>query len=121
MNEMAENTYPKSKSPMTQVYQDCLFQKKVFYAKNIGFRAKDHIISFIETEKKALCPIDTKRWILSDRITTLSYGHWRIMIYKNMVKDGISHEEAEKRAIRAKLPEKYHSFDAKHLQKEINS
>src|SRR6266498_520872 len=107
MGEMAENTYPKSKSPLTQVYQDCLFQKKVFYAKNIGFRSKDHVISLVESEKKALCPIDTKHWILSDGITTLPYGHWRNMIYKNMVKDGIPHEEAEKRAVRAKLPEKY--------------
>ncbi|GBB86913.1 hypothetical protein RclHR1_13360010 [Rhizophagus clarus] len=37
MEEMAENTYPESKSPLTQVYRDCLFQKKVFYAKNVGF------------------------------------------------------------------------------------
>ncbi|PKK64489.1 hypothetical protein RhiirC2_716242 [Rhizophagus irregularis] len=40
-------------------------------------------------------------------ITTLPYNHWRIRAYKNMVKDSISHEEAEKRAIRVKLPEKY--------------
>ncbi|PKY34982.1 hypothetical protein RhiirB3_455229, partial [Rhizophagus irregularis] len=69
--------------PMTLVYQDCLF------------------------EKKALCPIDTKNWFLSDGITPLPYSHWRNMIYKNMVKDGILYEEAEKRAMRAKLPEKY--------------
>ncbi|GBC44631.2 hypothetical protein GLOIN_2v1778545 [Rhizophagus irregularis DAOM 181602=DAOM 197198] len=107
MNEMATDTYmpslegsllndPIDKSslteqeamrtevdPMTLVYQDCLF------------------------EKKALCPIDTKNWFLSDGITPLPYSHWRNMIYKNMVKDGILYEEAEKRAMRAKLPEKY--------------
>ncbi|GBB99067.1 hypothetical protein RclHR1_03400019 [Rhizophagus clarus] len=61
-------------------------------------------ISLVESEKKALCPIDTKRWILSDGITTLPYFHWRIMFYKNMVKADIPHEQAEKRAMRAKLP-----------------
>jgi hypothetical protein len=54
------------------------------------------VLSLVKSEKKALCPIDTKRWILSDGITSLSYWHWRNMIYKNMVKDGILHEEAEK-------------------------
>ncbi|GBC01093.1 hypothetical protein RclHR1_40650001, partial [Rhizophagus clarus] len=95
MNEMAENTYPKSKSPLTQVYWDCLFQKK--------------------SEKKALCPIDTKHWILSDGITILPYGHWCIMIYKNMVKADILHEQAEKRAMKAKLPEKYLNECVSHI------
>ncbi|GBB89787.1 hypothetical protein RclHR1_01660006 [Rhizophagus clarus] len=83
---------------MTLVYRDCLFGKEVFYAKNVGIRSKDHILSLVESEKKALCPIDTKRWILSDGITTLPYFHWRIMFYKNMVKADIPHEQAEKRA-----------------------
>ena len=60
---------------MTQVYRDCLFGKEVFYAKNVGIRLKDHVLSLVESEKKALCPIDTKRWILSDGITTLPYIH----------------------------------------------
>ena len=47
--------------PMTQVYRDCLFGKEVFYAKNVGIRSKDHVLSLVESEKKALCPIDTKR------------------------------------------------------------
>jgi len=46
---------------MTLVYWDCLFGKEVFYAKNVGIRSKDHILSLVESEKKALCPIDTKR------------------------------------------------------------
>ncbi|GBC08751.1 hypothetical protein RclHR1_08350021 [Rhizophagus clarus] len=100
---------------MTQVYLNCLFGKEVFYAKNVGIRSKDHILSLVETEKKALCPIDTKHWILLDGITTLPYRHWRNMIYKNMVKDGIPHEEAEKRAMRAKLPEKYQNEYVSHI------
>jgi hypothetical protein len=93
--------------PLTLVYRDCLFGKEVFYAKNVGIRSKDHVLSLVESEKKALCPIDTKRWILSDGVSSLPYGHWRIMVYKNMVKDNIPHEVAEKRAMSAKLPEKY--------------
>ena len=46
--------------PITLVYCDCLFGKEVFYAKNIGIWSKDHILSLIKLEKKALCPIDTK-------------------------------------------------------------
>jgi hypothetical protein len=100
---------------MTLVYLDCLFGKEVFYAKNVGIRSKDHILSLVESKKKALCPIDTKHWILSDGITTLPYGHWRNMIYKNMVKDGIPHEVAEKRAIKVKLPEKYQNECTSHI------
>ena len=64
---------------------------------------------------KALCPIDTKRWILSDGITTLPYFHWRIQAYKNIVKAGISEKQAEKRAITAKLPEKYQNECTSHI------
>src|SRR6185436_13943565 len=111
MNEMAKNTYfqslggsllddpvPENKivDLMTLIYRDCFFNNEVFYAKNIGFRTKDHIISLVESEKKALCPLDTKRWILSDGITSLPYGHWRIDAYKKMVASGLSNEEAEK-------------------------
>ena len=74
-----------------------------------------------ESEKKALCPIDTMRWILSDGVTGLPYGHWSIMVYKNMVKDGIPHDEAEKRAIRAKLPEKYQNECTSHIASSLYS
>src|SRR4051794_2207800 len=115
MSEMAENTYLKSKSPLTQVYRDCLFGKKVFYAKNVGIRSKDHVLSLVESEKKALSPMDTKRWILTDGITSLPYRHWRIQGYKNMVKQGMSEEEVEKRAMMAKLPEKYQNECVSHI------
>ncbi|CAG8781219.1 2226_t:CDS:1, partial [Rhizophagus irregularis] len=39
--------------PMTLVYRDCLFGKEVFYAKNDGIRSKDHVLSLVESEKKA--------------------------------------------------------------------
>ncbi|GBC00482.1 hypothetical protein RclHR1_38750001 [Rhizophagus clarus] len=100
---------------MTLVYRDCLFGKEVFYAKNVGIRSKDHILSLVESEKKALSPINTKDRILFDRITPLPYFHWRIMFYKNMVKADIPHEQAEKRAMRAKLSEKYLNECVSHI------
>ncbi|RGB36230.1 hypothetical protein C1646_758339 [Rhizophagus diaphanus] len=55
-----------------------LFGKGVFHTKNVGIRSKDHVLSMVESEKAALCPIDTKRRILSDGITSLPYRHWSI-------------------------------------------
>ncbi|CAG8619450.1 4133_t:CDS:2 [Paraglomus brasilianum] len=115
MNKMACETYPNFESPLTQVYRDCLFKNEVFYAKNIGFRTKDHIISLVESEKKALCPIDTKRWILSNGITSLAYGHWRIDAYKSMIKAGMSPELAEKRAMSVKLKPEIESLIEEHI------
>ena len=115
MKEMANNTYFPTLGgsllddsvstnmifdPITQVYRDCPFGKEVFYDKNIGVHTKNHIISLIESEKKALCPLDTKRWILSDGITSLPYGHWRIDEYKKLVESGIAENEAEERAMK---------------------
>ncbi|CAG8733518.1 13476_t:CDS:1, partial [Cetraspora pellucida] len=88
---------------MPLVYRDCFFDKEVFYIKNVGIHSKDHILSLVESEKKALCPIDTKCWILSDGITSLPYGHWHIQAFKNFVSNGISSELAEQRALNIKL------------------
>ena len=41
------------------------------------------------------------------------------MIYKNMVKDGIPYEVAEKRAIKAKLPEKYQNECTSHIASSL--
>ncbi|CAG8708979.1 6381_t:CDS:2 [Funneliformis mosseae] len=50
-----------------------------------------------------LNPYDNKRWILLDGIRTLPYGHWRIRLYKRLIASEISSEEAEERAMKAKL------------------
>ena len=115
MGEMAEKTYPESESPMTQVYQDCLFGNKVFYAKNVGIRSKDHVLSLVKSEKKALCPIDTKRWILTDGISSIPFRHWRTTAYKRLLERGTPHEEAEKIAIYSRLPEKYQNESVDHI------
>ena len=43
------------------------------------------------------------------------------MIYKNMVKDDIPHEVAEKRAIRTKLLEKYQNECTSHIASSLDS
>ena len=89
MNDMATSTYFPTLGgflldepvdnveifdPMTQIYCDCLFRNDVFYAKNVGMRTKDHVISLVESEKKALSPIDTMvRWYIIPTIRTLAY------------------------------------------------
>ncbi|CAG8502763.1 22496_t:CDS:2 [Cetraspora pellucida] len=95
--------------------KDCLFGNEVFHAKNIGIRSKDHILSLVESEKKALCPIDTKHWILSDKITSLPYGHWCIQAYKNFVSNGISSELAEQKALSVKLSKRYQNEYVSHI------
>ena len=101
--------------PMTQVYRDCLFGNEVFYAKNIGFRSKNHIISLVESEKKAVCPPNDKRWVLSDKISFWSYSNWRIQAYKKFISNGISPELAEKRALRVKLKPEIESLIEEHI------
>ena len=103
--------------PMTLVYRDCLFGNEVFYAKNVGIWSKDHILSLVESEKKALCPIGTKHWILSDKITSLPYYHWRIYAYKNFISNGISSELAEERALRVKLSKRYQNECVSHISR----
>jgi len=57
---LLDETVSETFDPMTQLYCDCLFGKEVFTAKNVGFRTKDHVISLVESEKRALCPLDDK-------------------------------------------------------------
>ena len=75
-----------------------MFENKVFHAKNIGFQSKNHVLSLVESEKKALCLLNSKNWVLSDKISSWVYSHWRIDAYKSMIKAGMSPELAEKRA-----------------------
>ena len=65
--------------------------------------SKDHTIRLLQSSKIGLSPLDTKRWILSDGITTLALGDWRIKAYKRLLGSGMSHEDAEKRAMMLKL------------------
>ncbi|CAJ0841305.1 19684_t:CDS:2 [Entrophospora sp. SA101] len=107
MNEMAQNSYPNNTAPMSQVYHSCIFDNKVYYAKNIGIRSKDHILSVVESEKKAVAPVNDKFWIFKDGVSYLPYFHWRIDAMKKFVANGMSEEEAEKRAMKLTLKPEY--------------
>ena len=57
---LLDETVSETFDPMTQLYRDCLFGEEVFTAKNVGFKTKDHVISLVESKKRALCPLDDK-------------------------------------------------------------
>ncbi|PKK63102.1 hypothetical protein RhiirC2_717220 [Rhizophagus irregularis] len=104
MENTARNNMPiaangEQYDPMTLLYRECLFGEKQIYAKNVGFRTKDHIISLVEVEKQAASPFDDKRWILSDGKRTLPYEHWRIGAFYHYLNTGMSQEKAEQWAM----------------------
>ncbi|CAJ0917184.1 19677_t:CDS:2 [Entrophospora sp. SA101] len=41
-------------------------------------RVENHNIYLTKSTKKVLCPLDTKKWILDDRINSYAYGHYKI-------------------------------------------
>ena len=65
--------------------------------------SKNHIICLLKSFKIGLSPLDIKRWILSDGITTLALENWRITAYKKLLRSEMTHEDAEKRAMILKL------------------
>ena len=56
-------------------YRSCLFEKEVFHRDMPGLRSYDHVIKGETVHKVALAPLDTKRYILPDGISTLAFGH----------------------------------------------
>ena len=56
----------------TLVYKDCINVKQ----KTICSKA--HNLLTVETERLGLSPLDIKRYVLEDGITTLPYGHYKI-------------------------------------------
>lgn len=98
-NNMSITAIGEQYDPLTLLYRECLFDKKQIYAKNVGFRTKDHIISLVEVEKQAASPFDDKRWILSDGKRTLPYE--RAFYY--YLNSEMTQENAEQRAMIVKL------------------
>jgi len=84
-------------------FLECLRNKKLTRHDMYGLRSYDHQIYLEKVNKIGLNPYDNKRWILLDGIRTLPYGHWRIGLYKRLIASEISPEEAEERAMKAKL------------------
>ena len=56
-------------------YRSCLFEKEVFHRDMPGLRSHAHTIYGATVHKVALAPLDTKRYILDDGISTLAFGH----------------------------------------------
>lgn len=59
-------------------YKECLFHKKEKNAHMNFIRSYIHTIFSITTNKRALSPLDGKRYVLEDGVHTLPYGHYAI-------------------------------------------
>src|SRR5277367_143471 len=81
------------------MYDACIQNQKEQMVLIHQLESKDHTIRLLQSSKIGLNPLDTKRWILSDSITTLALGDWCIRAYKKLCKFGIEHEKAKKRAM----------------------
>ena len=56
-------------------YRTCLLEKKVYACDMPGLRSYKHTIHGETVHKVAHAPLDTKRYILEDGITTLAFSH----------------------------------------------
>ena len=56
-------------------FKDVLFNKKIIRHKMKRIRAKKHKIGTYEIDKISLSYFDDKRFVLDDRIHTLTYFH----------------------------------------------
>ena len=75
--------------------------------KNRSFRSKLHEIFTVEVDKRALCAYDDKRFLLSDGISSLSYGHNKIDTRLVVIEPKVPKEEvlsAQEAAPRHKPP-----------------
>jgi hypothetical protein len=60
------------------LYKQCLDEHKEMRHTQVAIRSKGHQIGVYEQVKTSLSPLDTKKWIAPDGITTRAYGHYRI-------------------------------------------
>jgi hypothetical protein len=58
-------------------FKKCVFDHEVKYANVTSIRSLSHQPYTLNTRKLCLNPIDTKRWILDDKIHTLAHGHYK--------------------------------------------
>ena len=68
------------KSITHEDYKKCLLDKKVYSHDMPGLRSRAHTIYGETVHKVALAPLDTKRYILPDGISTLAFGHGHVDI-----------------------------------------
>ena len=56
-------------------YNDTRFNRKILIHQMSGIRSKKYELVTCISNKKSICCFDDKRYILSDGINTLPYGH----------------------------------------------
>ena len=59
-----------------ELYKQCLDEHKEMKHKQIVIRSRGHQMGVYEQNKTSLSPLDTKKWIAADGITTRAYGHY---------------------------------------------
>ena len=62
-----------------ELYVRSMQERKQMTHTHVVIRSQEHQIGVYEQNKISLSPLDTKRWIESDGVTTLAYGHYRIL------------------------------------------
>jgi len=61
-----------------ELYKECLFEQKQMRHTQVAIRSRGHEIGVYEQTKISLSPLDTKKWIADNGITTRAYGHHKI-------------------------------------------
>uniref|UniRef100_A0A158P533 DNA-directed DNA polymerase n=2 Tax=Tetranychus urticae TaxID=32264 RepID=A0A158P533_TETUR len=61
-----------------QDYKDCLFKNQLSKHTNARIQSRKHNISTVKINKLSFSPLDDKRYILNDGVTTLAFGHYKI-------------------------------------------
>lgn len=59
-------------------YKNCVLNGQTKTVQQVNLRSYEHTIHTITENKLALSPIDTKRYICDDGISTYAYGHYKI-------------------------------------------
>jgi len=61
-----------------EMYKQTLFRREEMKHTQVVIRSHGHKIGVYEQNKTSLSPMDTKKWIAADGITTYAYGHSEI-------------------------------------------
>jgi len=59
-------------------YKHCLFNRETRMSSMTQIKSFGHQLYNINMNKLGLSPLDDKRYLLKDGVTSLAYGHWRI-------------------------------------------
>jgi len=69
-----------------ELYKQVLFEREEMRHTQVFIRSHGHMIGVYEQNKTSLSPMDTKKWIAADGITTYAYGHIEIERQKALSK-----------------------------------